>query len=640
MPASAHRRWLLLLVLLVPTAAVARAAEDAGVPAPGQDGARRTLVGQVLDSAGHGLSGVEIWGRLTLEVRLRLAEPRPIAVTDRNGAFTIQDPHPFETLTVCPPGYLSRTVGHDGPFPPGEAIELRLEPAGRITGRLVDARGEPVPGLWVWAQLASWSPGCGGGHGSLLPCPGSSRVQGAHTDRDGLFAFESLESGWFEVRAPSQAEPKVARRLAEAGRSAPEVKFVVPQRLARLVGRVVAAGGEPVDGASVSISGGMPGWSVATDVTGWFDFPQVVPGRQELRVSHPDLGWSTQEVQIGGQEAEVEIRMPPATPVEVRVLSPDGAPAAGAQLSAAGWSPVDRDAESRFRFGLPPGEHELVAWAPGWIGVKHRVTAIGEPIALDLELMRAATIAGRIVGVPSQNVRIELEDAERLHQAHADELGRFRTTALQPGAWTVTATDANGRRVARRIQLEAGDDATLDDLTFPPLPPVRGRVVDPGGRPVLAAAVRFVQGKRWVVADRTDAEGRFTAHLADGTWTAMAEQAGFGPAARTVTVAGRPVDVPDLQLLQPIAVSGALHGLEPGEVVVWVLATSADGIWERGGRADQDNRFVIPDLAPGDWDLSAELDDRSAGTRLRLVPGDTAVRVELHLTAEAAPEEP
>lgn len=170
-------------------------------------------------------------------------------------------------------------------------------------------------------------------------------------------------------------------------------------------------------------------------------------------------------------------------------------------------------------------------------------------------------------------------------------------------------------------------DMTVEDFQFPPLPSVRGRVLDPEGRGAGDASLTFEQGERRVSGD-VDTEGRFTTHLVDGAWTVKAEHEGLGSAATTVTVAGSPADVPDLRLVRIVAVSGYVRGFAPGEVPL-VQASSEDGVWVRGVFAEQDHRFQLPDLWPGTWTLTAMLDERQDSTQVRILPGDTAVHVDV-----------
>jgi len=44
--------------------------------------------------------------------------------------------------------------------------------------------------------------------------------------------------------------------------------------------------------------------------------------------------------------------------------------------------------------------------------------------------------------------------------------------------------------------------------------------------------------------------------------------------------------------------------------------------------------FLIPDLWPGTWTVTVELDERESSTRVRILPQDEAVRIDLVLEAD------
>jgi hypothetical protein len=79
-----------------------------------------------------------------------------------------------------------------------------------------------------------------------------------------------------------------------------------------------------------------------------------------------------------------------------------------------------------------------------------------------------------------------------------------------------------------------------------------------------------------------------------------------------------------------VALSGSIAGLAPGEVA-FIQATSEDGAWTRGARANLDATYLIPDLWPGTWTVTVELDERESSTRVRILPQDEAMRIDLVL---------
>ena len=411
-----------------------------------------------------------------------------------------------------------------------------------------------------------------------------------------------------------------------AGERGRELEIVLPEKLVVLEGWIVDAEGNSLGGAQVTVSGARPPKPAETDANGAFRFPRVVPGPRLLAVTHPDIGRIEKEVRIEGSPARLDIQMPRATLVQGRVTGRDGSPVANPSVSV-DFGHVEADSEGRFRFNVPAGEHVVRVNARSWALLERTITATGEPIELSLEMSRPATVFGRVTGLlPGDRRLVKLKEGGTVASS-PDEEGRFQIPGVAHGTWTLVASDANGRTVERLIQVEEGRDLTVEDLSFPPLPEVRGRVFDPEGRPAVYANLTFEQEeKRWVHA-ATDPEGRFTAHLVDGTWAVRVEMSGLG-AATTFTMPNAPLEIPDLRLAQAVALTGYVHGLAPGEIPL-IQATSEDGLWAKGVHAGQDLAFHIPDLWPGNWTLTAMLDGRKASTQVRIVPGDTAVRADV-----------
>lgn len=610
---------LALLVFLVPASRAQE--EETGVSTEDVE-----LTGRVVDSEGHPLAGVEIW---------RPAEgPGKVlaGVSGPDGSFT----YPFDglfPLSACPPGWLPDESPAKGEAPKG--FQIRLRPATRIAGRVVDARGEPVEG----AQVQAWLTGIDRGCAVYVPtaCPGPADRRTGDTDADGRFVFESMEPGWWEVHL-SDDDSLVERRLGEAGKSAGEIAFVLPKQLVPLEGRVVDEDGAPVAGARVSVSGARPDGEALTGADGAYLFPRVLPGRQRLEVRHADFGLAVEMVQMAGPRTRLDVRMSRPTIVQGRILGRDGSLVAEPSLSVDD-EPVEVDAEGRFRFSLSPGEHEIRAEAPDRAPDERRVTAAGDPIDLDLELGRPGAIVGRIADLAErQFVSLGLQDSSRESSAEArtDELGRFELTGVAAGGWTLVATDDFGRTIERRVQVEEGRLTVVPELRFPALPAVRGRLLETEGRPIPGASLSFEQERLriWAVADT---QGRFTTRLTNGIWTMRVEPNGYAPAMAMVLVqGGAPFDVPDLRLAPGVALTGSIAGLAPGENP-YVEATSEDGAWERGILA-KDGTYRIPDLGPGTWTVKVRLDKRESSTQVRILPQDkNVVRVDLTLAEAEVP---
>ena len=621
---------LVCLAMLVLLAPASRAQEEE----TGTEDVEMT--GRVVDSEGHPLAGVEIW-RPT-----EGSDDVVAAVSGSDGSFTV----PFDgvfPLGACPPGWLPDESPAKGEKP--EGFQIRLRPATRIAGRVVDAGGEPVEG----AQVQAWLSGVDRGCAVYLQtgCPGPADHRMGHTDADGRFVFESLEPGWYEVILQDDGY-RVERRLGEAGKSAGEIAFVLPKRLAPLEGRVVDETGAPVAGARVSVSGVRPDSEALTGEDGTYRFPRVLPGRQRLEVRHEDFGLAVEMVEVAGPRTRFDVRMPLVTIVQGRILGRDGSRVAAPSLLV-DKEPVEVDVEGRFRFSLTPGEHTVRAEAPDRAPDERRLMATGNPIDLDLVLGRPGAIVGRILDLADrQFASLELQNGSRESlpearessaDARTDRQGRFELAGVAAGAWTLVATDDLGRKIEHQVQVEEDRVTVVPALRFPLLPAVRGRVLDPEGRPIPVGDLSFEQERLRVWAT-ADTQGRFMTRLTHGIWTLRAEPNGFAPAMAMFVVQGDgPVDVPDLRLTRGVALYGSVAGLAPGEMP-YVEATSEDGAWERGILA-KDGTYRIPDLGPGTWTVKVRLDKRESSTQVRILPEDSnVVRLDLELAEAEAPAHP
>lgn len=222
-------------------------------------------------------------------------------------------------IPFCPAGWVYEQKQLLFPFK-NQPVEFRLHPATRISGRVVDKSGDPAAGVKVWANLEGRS---GGGcivRGALPPCKNSYETRSGITDAEGRFVFESLEPGWFEIKISEEGEHQVVRRRGAAGHGSEGIEFVLSRNSVPVEGRVVDADGAPVTGAQVTLSGAHPEASFETDPAGEFHIPGVFSGRNRLRVEHPDQGWIEQDVEIEGLPARLDVRMPPVTLVQGRIV--------------------------------------------------------------------------------------------------------------------------------------------------------------------------------------------------------------------------------------------------------------------------------------------------------------------------------
>ncbi len=110
------------------------------------------IIGRVISEDGQPLAGVSI--RVT-SARSGSTLARPL-LTNEEGYFRLTELAPASySLSASLPAYVTASVtgvaGESGPFHDGDSVTIRMAKGGVITGRVVSATGEPIPGLSVKA---------------------------------------------------------------------------------------------------------------------------------------------------------------------------------------------------------------------------------------------------------------------------------------------------------------------------------------------------------------------------------------------------------------------------------------------------------------------------------------------------------
>jgi hypothetical protein len=266
-----------------------------------------TLQGTVrqwsLEAAARGEMGNPVQGARIIAT----AEGRQYeAWSDAAGAYQIAAAPGVYTLTVeAPAGLyaapLTVTLSNAGVCSLAD-ISLRLD--GRLEGRVVDARGLPVPYLTVDATAVP---------GAAAPSQVSTVTHRAVSDAEGRYAIGQLPPGRYAVSIdtrtrdqaaaqhilyPGTPDPASARtiELGEGQRIA-LANFTLPASLdvVTLIGIVRDATGLPLEGVRVYLAGGAgTAWtaaqSISTDPSGEFRITVPVNRSYRLRAERPIQG--------------------------------------------------------------------------------------------------------------------------------------------------------------------------------------------------------------------------------------------------------------------------------------------------------------------------------------------------------------
>jgi hypothetical protein len=349
-------RFNLLLLVLVSISSLHLFAQTP------QKEATATIAG-VVTLKGEPVRGVAITLQLQRPQTPVRTQPVP-AKTDANGRFRITGLSAGQYMVgALAPGFVADgtpSYGFSGKtlnISEGEAIEnleLTLKPGGVITGRVTDAKGEPVVEINV--RLARVFEG-----GVSGPPPQPVIFDAYRTDDRGVYRIFGLPAGKYKVSVgiptrdsyfPSQNtrtfipetfhpdttdESQAGIVELEDGQEATgvDIKTAEAKRAYDISGRVVDAnGGKPLAGLSLTIStygkdgrliGGGSSTAWRSEATGDFQFTGVRPGRHAVFIDNREgkselYSEPTPVEVIDGDVSGVEIRAQPGASVNGTVV--------------------------------------------------------------------------------------------------------------------------------------------------------------------------------------------------------------------------------------------------------------------------------------------------------------------------------
>lgn len=481
------------------------------------------------------------------------------------------------------------------------------------------------------------------------------------------------------------------------------VKGPAEVAVGELAGVVVDEAGQPLAGVEVDVWDWHPGNEATTGEDGVFRIEGL--GRDErVQVRFRKPGYSPEmflraPTGVSGWVVALGSR----TYLEGIVRGPDGNPAGGALIRANQgpksndgvriteiWTEVTADDQGRYRLYLQPDEYELLVSAKdvGVLRVPRRVVEYGTAEKLDVELDLPITFKAKVVDAetkqPVPAARLwnwQHKDVE----ARSGDDGTLAIAGMLPGDFSFSV-DAAGYTRWWSPDTKAGKRAPPREGTnwirdFDPLHfeirqgmpeatilvekgvRIRGRVVDPEGKPVAEATVapaltgtgNSVTGDtRFSVT--TDAEGRFemllpASHNAkynlvahDGQYTRQVltwRRWANGVLPPIQTKPGQELDGIELQLTTPAVVRGKVVDKQ-GQPIPHrqVRAHAADKLENRyydpATKTKEDGTFELPYIRPGEhyiqvspfW-MQAETAPPASTKKLTLTAGQTVADVEL-----------
>jgi protocatechuate 3,4-dioxygenase beta subunit len=580
------------------------------------------------------------------------AEPAAHARLDAQGGFRLRAPITPQTglwrVRVLAPGFppfLSE------PIPILEETEIPVlhlkeeeerRPAAeprplQIAGRVIDQTAQkPIAGALVWADdeaAALWT----------------------RTDQDGRFVLAGTSTAT-RLRAAAAGYLALDRPLPSAGPA-----LLPLRRACRASGRITDAEGRPIPDAKVILSSDSTRTQTSADERGTFRFGPQAAGSFDLEVQATGFRVLRKSgLALAGSMDLGAFVLQPVALLAGRVRDETGEPVAGAALFASrggqGAGSTQADAAGRFSFAeITPGPVRLTALAQGFLPEEVADLEAGpDATSIEILLRRGAVLSGTVTlpsGEPAAGARVLLLDNGTqgpfatlgLPQATADEDGHYRLEGVAPGERRVRAALAgllpdNAQVVVRggtnRLDLRLGRGAA-----------VAGRAVTTDGEPVERAQIfLFSLGEQMSPTPaQAAADGTFSwPAVAAGTYRLEAEFFGLTAPVSTLKVEDSPLAGLLVRFAPAGSLRGRILGLEPGEAEHLELLASAPGLHDHHGRVEPDGSYLIQDLAPGSWIVTATVLGTARGGRGATIvaPGPGESFLDLEIGGELPPAAP
>jgi protocatechuate 3,4-dioxygenase beta subunit len=503
------------------------------VQAPPPQGPSRPFAGEVIDLAGYPVAGAAV------------VAGGALAQSAEDGRFELVAPPGVATAQVWAPGFRTARV-------PLVAASLRavLTPVGTIGGAV---RG----GAHAVVRLA--------GSGVWPP-------RSTHADRLGRYAFDDVPEGVYELDAAGEGfAASLITAVSVDGPGGAATADLEARPAALLTGKAPA-------GARVTLTPSrfsLLGHDALADATGTYRIAGVAPGRYRLRAEAPGFAaFPLALVDVTAPATRFDIALARGARLEGRVLTHDGAPAAGARIevrvegaegpvtisgtlhrargavaSARSGTPLPvgpasaftTDAQGRFAVaGLPAGRSRIVAFHPRSAPAASEAVDLGEEETgrVSLVLAPPCALAGRVldeIGSSVDGARVVVSFPGRpfpRRVLQAGEGGRFHLRRLPPGEARLVASAPDLAPAHLGIRLRTGAEREVELRLARSGLTIEGLVVGPDRDPLSGARISIAPRDRGgpTKTALSDEVGHFRVEgLPPGAYVVRAEHADHPP---------------------------------------------------------------------------------------------------------------
>lgn len=552
-----------------------------------------------------------------------------------DGAFVVEEVEPGKAdLAAEALGMREKVLRLE--LPPGEdleGVEVVLEEAAAVSGRVLTEDGEPAIGAELRHAIGELPPGA-----MILRAPL------AVTDGEGRYRIEGLEPGPQTLVARHEAHGRAVRDLdAAPGENTLDFQLEGGQTLA---GTVVDPYGAPLAGALVRLLSELPSWSYPQTVSGasgGFSFIGLQPGSYAVQAEKDGVGRTARPVPVEVGDGPVEgltVELEPVGSVFGSILGLTVDELARVQLQAGsevGVGKVGYDGSYRI-LGLTLGKWRVAARLTRSGRQAQGVVKLTPELLeahLDLDFGTGLTLAGQVLlnGEAVAGAGVSAHGGGGAGGwTETDRAGRFELQGLEPARYLLEVSHSGtGVSHAEWVEL-ARDEEVLIELTTGP---VAGVVLDAANSQPLAdarVALSPVTGSGIPSPGRqasTGPDGSFRfPGVTTGNWRLTARKQGYAPGELAVWVPDDGSGAEGLELaLEPAAgltlrVHLAATGRPATTVYLAVLAPTGIPFVAGTYEAGQGGRINLDELRQGDWAL------------LVSAPGAASVRLRARVPSE------
>ncbi|MCH9648037.1 MAG: carboxypeptidase-like regulatory domain-containing protein [Deltaproteobacteria bacterium] len=618
---------------------------------------------------GSPVLGVEAELRHLSQVQARTGDRLPSVRTwvdpvgGRAVARKLVPSEPYE-IVVGAPGFAPVTRPWSPPASGGTtSLDLILEPANRLRGRVTSASGEPLGQVEVVLVAASgFALRRQVAVGARLRAPALAT---ASTAADGTFEIGDLPRGPVDLIARRKGFSPTSRsgiRFPQKGRQTDLGTLTLGPTL-HLQGRVVDSEGQGVEGAEIflthraeipgaggkefSSGGGHP--LTTTDVEGAFTLRDIQPDRPiNLQIHRAGFVPKKLEGVLASQESSLVVTLSSGGSIEGAVLDSEGRPLPGAFVAvelkdglSAGLSAslyldglaTTTDAAGKFRLqGIPPGDLDLQVRANGYRPETQKVDQLGagQVRELTFRLEEGVLLEGLVVthkGDPAGGSTVRAGG----HQTRADEAGKFSLGGLAPGQTRVAVRHPTLGRSQEVVGISPTGGYV--EISLPASGQIVSTTVDEGGSPVEGATVRLLAGGSPLMR-RTDRQGAASFERVPSSADALllVEMEGYVETQKRVTVSPQGSTEVTLVLQSSCTLQGRILSSQEENLESLEVFASRAHTATVVGTVDYRGEYGITGLKDGSWTVVARsLQGRRGESKVQCSPADRVPRVDLEL---------